>query len=259
MDLEEIKQGLSTEKLETYRQVLSCKSDGELIGVYMAMQSIMSHFFTVVQLLEVTLRNSIHKAASERFDDDEWFRSIPTSEQSKIQVEFAEEQCLDEVGVKYSTDDLVSRLPFGFWVHMLSRSYNNPRDKECNLWQFKFNDCFPNAKEHKVSLNTIFQKLGILNRFRNRLFHHEPAWKGRKTKNRVESIQYLLKIYQEHLDVIYFLSASKRDLIAILGFEEKFIVECNVASLEKFESLLTPEEGSDPKQNNEQKEEVENS
>ena len=48
MDLEEIKRGLSTEKLETYRQILLCKSDGELIAVYMAMQSIMSHFFTVV-------------------------------------------------------------------------------------------------------------------------------------------------------------------------------------------------------------------
>ncbi|MGL0936361.1 hypothetical protein ACSTEA_23920, partial [Vibrio vulnificus] len=70
MDLEEIKQGLSTEKLETYRQVLDCKSDSELIAVYMAMQSIMSQFFSVVQLLEVTLRNSIHKSATECFEDD---------------------------------------------------------------------------------------------------------------------------------------------------------------------------------------------
>lgn len=64
LDLEEIKHGLSTEKLDTYRQVLDCKNDGELIAVYMAMQSIMSHFFPVVQLLEVTLRNSIHQAAT---------------------------------------------------------------------------------------------------------------------------------------------------------------------------------------------------
>lgn len=42
MDLDEIKQGLSTGKLETYRQVLDCKTDSELIAVYMAMQNIMS-------------------------------------------------------------------------------------------------------------------------------------------------------------------------------------------------------------------------
>lgn len=240
MDLEEIKQGLSTEKLETYRQVLSCKTDHELIAVYMSMQSIMSHFFTVVQLLEVTLRNSIHQCAAAQFEDDEWFKSIPTSKQSKNQVEQAEQQCLDEVGVRYATDDLVSRLPFGFWVHMLSREYNNPRDKEHNLWQFKFNECFPNAKNNKVSLNTLFQNLGTLNRFRNRLFHHEPAWKGRNTKNREQAIQYLLKMYQDHLNVINYLSASKRELISVLGFENKFTEECDIKNLEKFEALLKP-------------------
>ncbi|MFA0658943.1 hypothetical protein AB4619_25345, partial [Vibrio splendidus] len=89
MDLEEIKQGLSTEKLETYRQVLDCKSDSELIAVYMAMQSIMSQFFSVVQLLEVTLRNSIHKSATECFEDDEWYKRIPLSQESRKQVDFA--------------------------------------------------------------------------------------------------------------------------------------------------------------------------
>ena len=83
MDLEEIKQGLSTEKLDTYRQVLDCKNDGELIAVYMAMQSIMSHFFPVVQLLEVTLRNSIHRAATTRFKDDKWYSKIPYTDESK--------------------------------------------------------------------------------------------------------------------------------------------------------------------------------
>lgn len=240
MDLKEIKQGLSTEKLETYRQVLSCKSDSELIAVYMAMQGIMSHFFTVVQLLEVTLRNAIHNSATIQFKDDEWFKSIPVSEQSKKQVSFAEQQCLEEVGARYSSNDLVSRLPFGFWVHMLSKNYNNPRVKESNLWQFKLNECFPNAREKKVSLNTLFQKLGTLNRFRNRLFHHEPAWKGRNTKNREDSISYLLKMYNEHLDIIYLLSSSKRELVNMLGFEDKFIAECNIANLDMFVTLLSP-------------------
>ena len=103
MDLAEIKKGLSTEKLETYRQVFSCKSDHELIAIYMSMQSIMSHFFTVVQLLEVTLRNSIHQCATEQFDDPEWFKTKTISDKSKNQVTEAEQKCLDEVGAKYTT------------------------------------------------------------------------------------------------------------------------------------------------------------
>lgn len=142
--------------------------------------------------------------------------------------------------MRYTTDDLVSRLPFGFWVHMLSKEFNNSRDKEHNLWQFKFNECFPNAKDNKVSLNTLFQNLGTLNRFRNRLFHHEPAWKGRHTKSRGQAVQYLLKMYQDHLNVINYLSASKRELISVLGFEKKFTEECDIKNLEMFEALLKP-------------------
>ncbi|WCE31801.1 hypothetical protein [Vibrio sp. SCSIO 43137] len=238
MDLKEIKQGLSTEKLETYRQALSCKSDAELIAVYMAMQSIQSHFFVVVQLLEVTLRNSIHQSATECFGDDEWYKRIPISAKSKKQVDFAELQCLEDVGYKYTSNDLVSRLPFRFWVHMLHKSYNNPRDKERNLWQTQLDKCFPNAREQKVKLNALFQKIGSLNKFRNRLFHHEPAWKGRCTKDRESAIRYLLKMYKEHLAAIYLLSASKREMIAVLRFEAKFSEECDTKSLQKFELIL---------------------
>ncbi len=240
LDLEEIKQGLSTEKLETYRQVLDCKSDSELIAVYMAMQSIMSQFFSVVQLLEVTLRNSIHKSATECFEDDEWYKRIPISQESKRQVDFAEQQCLDDVGARYTSNDLVSRLPFGFWVHMLHRDYNNPRDKEHNLWQTQLDKCFPNAKAQNVKLNTLFQTMGSLNKFRNRLFHHEPAWKGRHTKNRSDAVKYLIKMFNEHMDAIGLLSTSKRELIVVLGFEERFTQECDIKSLERFESILSP-------------------
>ena len=251
VDLDEIKQGLSTEKLETYRQVLECKSDSEVIAVYMAMQGIMSHFFTVVQLLEVTLRNSIHKAVTAQFKDDEWYKRVPISEESRKQVSFAEQQCIEEIGAKYYTSgDLVSRLPFGFWVHMLHKDYNNPRDKEHNIWQFQLHKCFPNAKQQNVSLNTIFQKMGTLNRFRNRLFHHEPAWKSRQTKNRSDAISYLNSMYGEHMEAIELLSSSKRELISLLGFDAKFTDECNIKNLDRFELLLNPEKEEEKAQAN---------
>lgn len=243
MDLEEIKKGLSTEKLETYRQVLSCDNDYELIALYMAMQEIMSHFFTVVQLLEVTLRNSIHKAATAHFNNEEWFNCIPITKKSKAQVAAAYSQCIEEVGAKYTTDDLISRLPFGFWVHMLSKVYNNPRDKEHNLWQFKLNTCFANLKtdsaNEKLSLNSLFQTMGTLNKFRNRLFHHEPAWKSNKTKTRHDALAHLKKMYEQHLKIIAALSASQRELITLLGIDKQFYSECSLAKYQLFTEKLT--------------------
>ena len=84
----------------------------------------------------------------------------------------------------------------------------------------------------------MFQKLGSLNKFRNRLFHHEPAWKGKSTKNRADAINYLHAMYQEHLEVINLMSASKRELIEILGFVESFNNECDSRRLDRFTLLL---------------------
>ncbi len=78
---------------------------------------------------------------------------------------------------------------------MLHRDYSNPDDKEHNLWQTQLDKCFPNAKAQNVKLNILFQRMGALNKFRNRLFHHEPAWKGRNTKNRSDAVQYLQKMF----------------------------------------------------------------
>ncbi|WP_434999992.1 hypothetical protein ACRZ5S_22880 (plasmid) [Vibrio scophthalmi] len=206
----------------------------------MAMQNVMANFFVVVQLLEVTLRNSIHTCASNHFGDDEWFTRVPISVESKKQVDFAIHRCLEEIGVKYTSDDLVAHLPFGFWVHMLHKDYNNPRNKDKNLWQTQFSQCFPNARVKNISLNTLFQNMGALNKFRNRLFHHEPAWKGKGTKNREDAIRYLLKMYDSHLDVIELMSSSKREMISVLGFESRFKQDCDINNLRIFEALMAP-------------------
>ena len=50
-------------------------------------------------------------AASDQFKEVEWFKSIPISNQSRKQVEFVEQQCIDEVGATYSTYDTRLALP----------------------------------------------------------------------------------------------------------------------------------------------------
>lgn len=242
MDIDKLESGLSAEKLKTFESTFSCKSKPETIAIYMAIQEICSHYFPLIQMVEVNLRNTIHKVATEHFKDDEWFTRVPVGDKSKEQVDFAVDQCLEDVGIKYTSDDVIARLSFGFWVHMLSSDYNNPRKQDKNLWQFKFQSAFPYAKQENgkpIKLSLLFQRLGVLNKFRNRLFHHEPVWKYRNViRSRDGALGHLQKRYNEHLEFLGWMSESHVKLYKELEFKERFDVCCTKERLDTMVSKL---------------------
>ena len=62
----------------------------------------------------------------------------------------------------------------------------------------------------------------------------------------IQAINNIIKKYKEHLEVIRYLSSSKYQLITALGFEDRFLAECDIANLKKFENiLLSPETQND--------------
>ncbi|KXO06514.1 Tiorf34 protein [Moritella sp. JT01] len=238
MDIELLVNGLSKEKLNTFEDKLGCKTNEDKIATYMFMQDLSSHYFTIIQIIEVHLRNAIHKAATNKFDDDEWFTNVPTSQKSKNQVDKAIEDSLENVGVKYTSDDVIANLSFGFWVHMLHEDYGNPRKKEKNLWQYKFDDAFPYAKNKGKKRAALFRELGTLNKFRNRLYHHEPVWKQVKVNNINDAIKVLDNHYDKHIQFLSYMSKDAVTLIETLGLANKFKQSCKKENLEAYKAKL---------------------
>lgn len=115
---------------------------------------------------------------------------------------------------------------FGFWVHMLESVHVVP-DPEVNpyhFWQYELNNIFPGREKHSVS--AIFSSLKRVNFYRNRLYHHEPVWKGAKVKNINSAIESLVREYSKILDIIKLLSPEKLRYMLEIGYEQKFLECC---------------------------------
>jgi len=239
MNIELLVKGLSKEKLITFENQLGCKTNEDKISTYMFMQDVSSHFFTVVQIIEVHLRNAVHQAATDAFGkDDEWFTKIPKSDKSKVQVDNAINECINNGGLKYTSDDVIANLSFGFWVHMLHADYGNPRMKEINLWQSKFDEAFPNAQRKGKKRSALFSELGVLNKFRNRLYHHEPVWKQAKVNSIDDAIKILETHYERHIEFLSYMSTDAVTLIQTLGLVDKFKKSCKKENLNYYKAKL---------------------
>ncbi|WP_211480379.1 hypothetical protein, partial [Escherichia coli] len=64
------------------------------------------------------LRNAINNTIKANHGPA-WYDSIPQTKKSQDLVLNAKQKALDECGVRYTDDDVICRLTFGFWVYML--------------------------------------------------------------------------------------------------------------------------------------------
>jgi len=70
---DQLRRAISHERLDADRQRGSSSDDAELFAHYAWNMALSVSLYTPLQCLEVSLRNSIHDAASAQFKTDAWF------------------------------------------------------------------------------------------------------------------------------------------------------------------------------------------
>lgn len=211
---------LSASKLSAYKK-LGLKDDWEVIQSYLFLLDLAGYFVVPLQLLELALRNKMHRAISTQTGQAQWFNTVPFTWMSKKQVTDAKNDAASEG--KTGDDDVICRLMFGFWVYMTDKPYR-PSGKGTNLWQFIKGDVFPGAT---VSMGQIFDELKAINDMRNRLFHHEPLWKLAGHQTMDQAIARTRTQYDRVLKVLGWISPEKVTLIKGLGLTTKFYTACD--------------------------------
>ena len=117
---------------------------------------------------EVTLRNSIRKAAAEKFGSAGWLDSVLVNpEQQHLQ---AARERLQNQSKDTGPDNLMSELNFGSWVGLFHHRY------EGILWPQMLRAVFPYMPRQLRTRRLIFQRLRRTRQLRNRVFHYEPIW-----------------------------------------------------------------------------------
>jgi hypothetical protein len=124
-------------------------------------------FYGPLHCLELTLRNAINDRLSAYYDVAEWWSVAPLTTDGRRKVDGAvRDVALRRQGGR-RPGDVVAALTFGFWVSLLSRSYDRP------LWVPTLHRAFSHYSGRRSDLHDNFFSMLL---FRNRIMHHEPIY-----------------------------------------------------------------------------------
>ncbi|MEU8085727.1 hypothetical protein AB0B57_19195 [Micromonospora sp. NPDC049101] len=121
-------------------------------------------FYPLLHFVEITLRNALHRELSARFGCVDWWSVAPINEHGQQLVKQAREKLFGRRSPQ-NADDLVAKLTFGFWVSLVSQTYDR------TLWVPALYRAFPHYRGRRDALHA---ELKEVLRLRNRVMHHEP-------------------------------------------------------------------------------------
>lgn len=157
--------------------------------LYRANLRLSQEIFSVLSVFEVVLRNQIDTHYKTMFypliGNDEWLL-----------------HATNPGGRGYTHDKLVAELTFGFWRFQFA-------SKEFMAAGSSLHRIFLN-RPLRTNHTDIFNKLGFVNKIRNRIAHHEPICFG---PGNTISTMYALEHYNVIIELFQWLDCNPADLL----------------------------------------------
>ncbi|MCO5969374.1 hypothetical protein [Actinoallomurus soli] len=125
--------------------------------------------YEVLQYVEVGLRNAVHLNLCEKYGRDEWWEARGLSLHHVTQdMIVAVTDKLARIKPGWSADDVVAKLPFGFWIALFGRSHEHV------LWYRGLRSAVPGYRLRRR--DPLHRELDLLRTLRNRVAHHQPIY-----------------------------------------------------------------------------------
>lgn len=166
--LENLSRSISTERFNSYQKDNGQNADSIPYGRYFWNIALSESLYPGLQVLEVTLRNSLHEIISLGIGTEDWFDRILTQQDSPTLDEIKTR--LTDQKIPMSVGQLVANSNLGFWVSLFNRRY------ESILWPQLLKDVFPYMPNSTRTRKNLSSRLNGIRRLRNRIFHYEPIW-----------------------------------------------------------------------------------
>lgn len=160
---------LSEERLKAY-QVSDQATQIDRLAAKAWNMALCGSLYPILQLVEISLRNSIHNAMSNYIGKMDWFCDPEVVGKREFQLYQNTLKNLEQLHRKSDPNHILSELNFGFWTNLLSREY------ERNIWHPLIKRIFPNCPKNMRRRSLIFQRYMAIRKLRNRVFHHQRIW-----------------------------------------------------------------------------------
>lgn len=185
-----IEKNLSKSRLHNYLRMAGFDAE-YAVQQYLYNSRMSKSFLFPLHMLEVSLRNGIDEILKDMYTqnwpESDAFRRI-LSQESLRTLDVAIERVKRLKKGAFSPNDVIAQLTFDFWSNLFRPEYDR------SLWQTKLIDLIPNTTMKRNEFQKLVAKL---NKFRNRVAHHEPIIH-----------QDLSKIHAELLTAIKFRSTT---------------------------------------------------
>jgi len=198
---DQLRRAISHERLDAYRQHGSSNDNAELFAHYAWNMALSESLYTPLQCMEVSLRNSIHDAASVQFKTDAWFDLPGVLSPQEINKVQEAKNTLIKGKKPLDSGRIIPELTFGFWTSLFDVRY------EKILWPWLLKPVVPNMPRHIRIRKNLSKRLNRLRTLRNRIFHHEPIWHWRDLQSQhtdtLETIAWVnpaMKAFVEQFD-----------------------------------------------------------
>ena len=192
LNLTETLAAISAPRLSTYRKFFSPADDMELYGLYSWNEALSGCLNTLLNSVEVTMRNGFHRELSLRYgasagtSSSDWYETLNLKVRSRESVNKITHDYVNKKRVRLvpapSPDDVVSKLTLGFWKHLLD--VHSGTRKQAVDWGHILPALLPYhsirdpaywAKRRRQ--DTLFARMDLVGDLRNRIAHLEPLWK----------------------------------------------------------------------------------
>lgn len=193
MDLEELKTGLSKQRLETYRRMTTTTKWSDAAEVYFWHAEVSAALLQPLGFFEVNLRNFLNFALTSRYTEirskrtdwpEEWIFMhqnwlwLANDHMKKLQFVITDVKNLpgQKAGFQPKAFHIVPRMKFQFWEDLLGEPYVD------RFWKHSYLAAFPKAEiADERELRQMFFQLKsacqLIRETRNRVAHHEPIFK----------------------------------------------------------------------------------
>lgn len=227
---------ISNERIASYQNVFHPANDVELMGVYLWNAYVSGAIYPVIGAAEITLRNAIDRALRAHLGNFWWsghrlrYRSFvrntpPPHPVQAVRDNFvkATRKFINEQRSRYSVTGqiapnhhgVMAKTEFSTWGFILDHEFMG----NGLIWPSRLGTVFAGnwPSTHASTVLTFAQNLvSTVRDFRNRLFHHEPAWKRFGVLTEADALQHL----QEKIGKI-------ESLIALIHPENLRLLERN--------------------------------
>jgi len=161
--------------------------------------------YAPLHLLEVGLRNAIHRVMFTETGSTTWYDEIPLTSWGQTQVGKAKAE-IARSGRQTTPGRVIAELHFGFWTAMFESNFEKPAAR---FLPRGIKATFPGMPKSRHKRREIKADLDRIRRLRNRVFHHER-------------IIHLRDLPEQHALMVDFLGWINPDLVELVGLVDDF-------------------------------------